>query len=196
MLNYSLEEISKEIKRVEEEKSYHLFKNFIDDAYLPTWREILKPIYDAAANTDNKELDSLINKKMESLIGNLIVIDGIYMNCINKSGDFEKYFPETARLFEQINEGFRTDGGLSYYGPKISLGPHRINSHRDLWNPAMLLCEGSTLWTIKNDNNEEFKIEMNRGDFIYVHQTFYHQIDVDEPRAALLFNSKGVFVKN
>lgn len=190
MLNYSLEEVVKQIKMVEDEESYYLFKNFIQDEYVPTWREILKPIYDAAADKENEFLRGVINKNLETLVGNLIIIDGIYMNCVNKAGDLNKYFPVIAPIFQQINESLAPDRGIAYYGPKISLGPYFVVPHHDKWNPGMLVCEGSALWTIRNDKNEEYKIKMNRGDFIYVHQTFSHQIEVDEPRAALLFNSR------
>lgn len=195
-INYSKEEILDGLKKAEDDRSYCLLTNFIDKNNLPQWSDFMNAAYYMASQDVDKTLSEQINKNKESLVGNLIVTDGIYFNFKGTYEDNKKMFPQFLDIMKDVP--------ISFYGPKMSIGPYLVLPHQDRWHGATLQCEGETIWTLKDEKyvhghpekfkeNDEnvYRIIVKPGDFLYFSQKLYHQIEVDGPRASMLFNSTG-----
>lgn len=199
-INYSKEEILDGFKKAEAERSYCLFTNLIDKNNLPQWSDFMNAAYSSASQDMDNILDGQINKSKEYLVGKLIIQAGVYFN-------FKGDYLDNIALFPQVLNLLRITGEvpLGFYGPKVSIGPHFVIPHQDRWHAATLQCEGETIWTLKDekyisgevskfekDDPNAMRIVLKPGDFLYFSQKLYHQIEVEGPRASLLFNSNGI----
>lgn len=197
-INYSKEEILDSIKEAEANRSYCLLANFIDKDKLPQWSDFMNAAYYMASQNVDEVLSGQINKNKESLVGNLIITDGIYFNFKANREDNEKMFPSMLELTNTVP--------VSFYGPKMSMGPYFVVPHQDRWHAATLQCEGEAIWSLKDEKyivGHPDKFELNDinvhritvkpGDFLYFSQKLFHQIEVEGPRASMLFNSIGIY---
>jgi hypothetical protein len=197
-INYSKEEILQNIIRAESERSYCLLKNFVDKNNLPQWSDFMRSIYYISSQDIDEVLQNEINKEKESLVGNLIIQNGIYFSFKAIHKEAEELFPDIVKMTYDLP--------ISFYGPKISIGPYFVVPHQDRWHAATLQCEGNTVWSLKDekhifDHVEKFDINdsnvhrliVEPGDFLYFSQKLFHQIEVDGPRASMLFNSNGIY---
>lgn len=197
-INYSKEDILESIKKAEADRSYCVLSNFIDRDKLPQWADFINAIYYAAAQDKDEILDSQINKDLEYLIGKLIIQKGIYFNFKVTPEENKQMFPQIQEVIENLP--------LWLYGPKVSMGPYFVTPHQDRWHAATIQCEGETTWSLKDekymsghvprfdiDDPNVHRITLKPGDFLYFSQKLLHQIEVDGPRASILFNATGVY---
>lgn len=195
--NYAIEEVLEGIKKAEADRSYYLAPGFVDKDKLPQWADFMNAVYYMASQDKDEVLESHLNKERESLVGNLIIQKGIYFNFKASREDNAKLFPQIQEIINGLP--------LAFYGPKISMGPYFVEPHPDRWHGATLQCEGDATWSFKDgqhitENISKFdlndplvhRITMKPGDFLYFSQKLWHQIEVDGPRASMLFNSNGI----
>lgn len=197
IINYSIEEILEGIKKAEAERSYYLAPGFVDKDKLPQWSDFMNAVYYMASQDKDEILESQINKNRESLVGNLIIQSGIYFNFKASYEDNEKLFPKILEITRDIP--------VNFYGPKISMGPYFVVPHQDRWHAATLQCEGEAIWSLKDEQGitghppkfdiedpDVYRITVKPGDFLYFSQKLWHQIEVEGPRASMLFNANGI----
>lgn len=201
LLNYTKDEIFTKILEAEENRSYVLFENFIKEDSMPKWSDFMNAMYATAAEKTDRVLAEQINKQLEYLVGNLIIKDGIYFNFKSTYEKNKKLFPSIIEMTLEMIANIP----ISFYGPKISVGPYFVVPHQDRWHAATLQCEGEAVWSLKDEkyisgHPEKFelndpnvhRITLKRGDFLYFSQKLFHQIEVDGPRASMLFNANGI----
>lgn len=206
MFNCTRKELIEGITKAEKDESYFLVKKLVSKENMPGWAEMLDSIYLMADQPLDEELDAVISKDIEKLIGRLLVSKGVYLTFKATQEENDKMFPKIKEMVD-ILRGLKDGFQIQFYGPKVSVGPHFIGPHQDSWHAATLQCEGNTIWSLKHEDKIEDKTKLIRfdredsdvsvitlepGDFLYFSQKLFHQIEVSGPRGSLLFNSRGL----
>lgn len=165
-----------------------IFKNFVDSRFIPSWDELLNCIY----NECEKESKNKINEDLETLIGNVIFRQPLFMTTNLDQNSSEKYFP---KIYNFINEVANNhDIQLTFVGPKISIGPFTVGSHVDNWPGFSLQAQGKTRWTFSDarlGSLEEKYVEVfdaEQGDLLFFPKGLFHEVKVNSPRASMQFN--------
>lgn len=198
MINYDLQDFLNIIKDSNKNFKPYIFKNFINEEYLPSWIDFLNCIYKEWQEPTDTELAKEVARNKETLQGSVIVGADLYVNALgstnNKYEKFEQYFPTIFDIIKIINSETKLNIALS--GPKICIGPYQNLSHKDNWAAFSLQCQGKTKWTFSNTSLMEIEspiykevIEMVPGDFVFFPKGMYHQIEVTAPRASIQFNT-------
>jgi hypothetical protein len=97
----------------------------------------------------------------------------------------EKYFLQLLE-FQQLL-------GLQSHGPKVSIGPFHIGSHKDSFDGITVHCEGNNKWIISDKHLTEDiptyiqEFDLERGDLLFCPAGLYHSIKSDNARASLLY---------
>lgn len=189
MINYSKEEVFEKIIEAKKDNKAVVFKKFISEDFLPSWDELFDCIY---SECQENSLHS-INTELESLIGNVIFRQPLFMTTLLDQEKVKKYFPKIDEFESYLR--IKYDLHITCVGPKISLGPFTVGSHIDKWHGFSLQCQGNTNWTFSdtelNTNKHTYKetIYAEKGDLLFFPQGVFHEIKVDSPRASMQFNS-------
>ncbi len=167
MSNNKYIDLLKNIKEAKNKNMPFLHKNFFNDEEIPRWQEILDCLYDQ------------YNEKQ-----NVITEYDSYLSII------PDYF-EQDRYFLQMKE-FKETFKFSCHGPKVSIGPFDIQSHKDSWDGITIHCEGNNTWTVSDkpvSNNPSYleSFDLERGDLLFCPRGLYHKIKSSNARASILF---------
>ena len=205
MINYSYEEFYKKIIEAKQKNKPLLFKNFIDDSYVPEWKDLLFCIYEEPKQKTIVPKTSELVPECERWsigapiqIGNVDIYQNLFLS-FNKEEVSRNivYFKKLFDIFQTIRDKTKMD--ISIIGPKIFIGPAQNKSHQDNWDAFSLQCEGSTLWTLSDSKYDMYqqikpkyieKFEVSRGDFLFFPKGMWHQVDSFEPRANIQFNAE------
>jgi quercetin dioxygenase-like cupin family protein len=173
------------LQEAKKNKVAYFHKNLFPE--VPSWDEFLKCIFDQV-QIPNPELEKNMvfgTDVNEKPVGNVIVTDDVYYSP--QTTELHKYFVkmnDSMNEFKKIND---MDFGLS--GAKISVGPRYVAPHHDNWDAFTVQCQGTTIWTISNDDGSyQEKFFMEPGDFLFFPQETKHELYCEEPRAGLIFN--------
>jgi len=165
-----------------------IFKNFFDDKITPRWEEILHCIH------QEMKLDSPRHNQasQEVAYGNVLVSHQLYLASHLYPTVFNTYFPKITEALEVIRKS--TNIYLSGIGPKVCIGPHIIDFHKDNWPAFALQCEGKAKWILSDTQDgtgsylKEFYPE--RGDMLFFPQGMWHRIETqDAPRGGIQFSA-------
>ena len=168
MSNDQYLDLFNKFKEAKNKNKAFIIKNFFEDNQIPRWQEILDCIYDQYDK--NKDV-SIEYKAYITLIPD---------NILNI-----KYFLQLLKLQESLS--------LQLHGPKISIGPFYIGSHKDNFDGVTVHCEGNSTWIISDkhlteDTPEYIEIfNVERGDLLFCPAGLYHSIKSSNARASILY---------
>lgn len=200
MINYSYEYFYNKVIESKQKNKPFLFKNFINDEYIPKWETLLFSIYQESKEEilkqSNIDLISEWDSGLPIQIGNLHIYKNLFLTFYKEDRNRNIiYFKKLFDIFENIKT--KTKINISMIGPKIFIGPAQNKSHIDNWDAFSLQCEGLTIWTLSDNKYEEQNLiqpnylerfEINRGDLLFFPKGIWHQVDSFGPRANIQFN--------
>lgn len=182
-------------KTIEDSISNHtgaIFKKFIPEHVLPKWEDLLNCIY----NETKESIDFKIGDHEKSY-GNVLLADNLYIVSHLTKQQSDKYFLKLNRYCDDL--GQHSGVSMECIGPKISLGPQKVDSfHIDSWHAFGLQCEGKAKWTLSDTQDgsgkyvEEFYPE--RGDLVFFPKGMWHKVEThDSIRGGIQFSSMGIY---
>ena len=170
-----------------------IFKNFFDDELTPGWEEILHCIHQEMKLDSPRQDFAKNHGPQEKAYGNVLVSHQLYLASHLDHTEFKTYFPKIVEALEVIRKA--TNISLSGIGPKVCIGPHIIDFHRDQWPAFALQCEGKAKWILSDTQDgtgsylQEFYPE--RGDMLFFPEGMWHRIETqDAPRGGIQFNAR------
>jgi hypothetical protein len=177
--------IREEVLKAKESHRAYIHKGYWKD--VPSWQEFLNCIF--------KEIQSEIvietagnSSQDEKGVGNVVVTDSVYFSPQVSHMEYFSTMSSFLKDFENTNGIIM---GVS--GPKISVGPRKVDAHSDQWDAFSLQCQGTTIWTIsypEDGYSEEFHMEP--GDLLFFPKETMHELYCEEPRAGIIFNLPDV----
>jgi hypothetical protein len=173
------------LKCIEENKGA-IFKNFFDEEENPRWEDILQCLHSEIKKDKAKNFSD-----DEKPYGNVLLSHDLYLVSHLDTEKLYEYFP---RLIEATGVIRNLTGvGIQAIGPKVCIGPHKIDFHTDQWHAFALHSEGKAKWILADNQDgtgsylEEFYPE--RGDAIFFPKGIWHRIETqDAPRGGIQFN--------
>lgn len=168
MLDDKYLELLKKSKDAKEKNIGLIFKKFFNDNEIPKWQEILDFIY--SQYFYNKE----VNLEYQ-----------LYITSLPDNQNNKDYFPQLSNFKKYL--------GCHLNGPKISIGPFYIGSHKDSFDGFTVHCEGKNQWTLsdkdlKYDTPEYIEtFDLERGDLLFCPAGLFHSIKSSNARASILY---------
>jgi hypothetical protein len=174
-----------QVEKCIQDNTGKIFKKFFDEENNPKWEDILQCFH-----SEIKKEKTTNFTYPEKPYGNVLVSDDLYI--VSHLKEIEKYFPKLIKVQDQIRK--LSGISMSTIGPKVCIGPHYVNFHKDQWHAFALHSEGKAKWTLSDTQDgtglyfEEFYPE--RGDLIFFPKGMWHKIETqDSPRAGIQFNA-------
>lgn len=160
-------DLLKKIKEAKQNNIPLIFKQFLNDDETPKWQEILDCIYDQY--NEGKKVITEYDSYLSIIPDNLLQ---------------DKYFLQLSNLKNTLK--------LQCHGPKVSIGPFNIGSHKDNWDAIAVQCEGNNTWTISDKPLTENPLyvesfDLQRGDLLFCPQGIYHSIKSNNARASIIY---------
>jgi len=169
-----------------------MFEKFFDEEDTPKWEELLSSLHDEAKLENTKHF-----QEHEIPYGNVLLSSNLYLASHIQVSAREKHFSRISKLINIIRES--TDIEMCIIGPRVCIGPHRVDFHIDSWHAFALQCEGKVKWTLSDTKDgtgsyfEEFY--PNRGDLLFFPQGVWHAIETQDAIRGGLQLSARIFPK-
>ena len=167
MINNKYLNLLKELQEAKKTNTPLICKNFFNDDEIPKWQEILDCLYDQY--NEDKQVITEYNT---------------YLSIIPDNLQQDKYFLQLSEFKQML--------AFQCHGPKVSIGPFDVGSHKDGWDGITVHCEGNNTWIVSDkptwDNPSYIEsFDLGRGDLLFCPKGFYHSIKSSNARASILF---------
>lgn len=168
--------------------------NLFSEEELPPWSEFINHLSDSVQRFENEGRTSGLNKELETMYG-ATVTKGRYYSMsaitdvdIDELGRFKGLFPieEMLQEFYYPSTKYISDAFVSFITNDEYATPHQ-----DIYtNNLFVGCQGKVQWNIYEKEGDRTPVEtyvLAPGDIIYVRGEVFHEVEVLEPRASVVF---------